>query len=100
MSLDDLRRAIDGIDDQILALLERRAEIARDVAQAKQASHDPADPHSLGHGGDDQRSIVDGFVLVRCAQLGERRRLRAVDDGLETRRDRNRVPIRLLHTQL
>ena len=45
MALDDLRRNIDAIDDEILALLEKRADIARDVARAKQdarvATYDP-----------------------------------------------------------
>lgn len=39
MSLDDLRRRIDGIDDEILALLSKRAEVVTDVARAKQAAH-------------------------------------------------------------
>jgi len=39
MALDDLRRNIDAIDDEILALLEKRADIARDVARAKQDAH-------------------------------------------------------------
>jgi chorismate mutase/prephenate dehydratase len=39
MSLDDLRRSIDGIDDEILALLEKRAAVVTDVARAKQAAH-------------------------------------------------------------
>jgi chorismate mutase/prephenate dehydratase len=39
MTLDDLRRTIDNIDDQILALLERRADVARDVAVAKRDAH-------------------------------------------------------------
>ena len=37
MSLDDLRRRIDRIDDEILALLESRADLARDVAREKRA---------------------------------------------------------------
>lgn len=45
MSLDDLRRSIDGLDDRILELLEERARIVGDVARAKQgaqiATHDP-----------------------------------------------------------
>ena len=45
MSLDDLRRSIDAVDDQILALLDRRASIVADVAREKQARglplHDP-----------------------------------------------------------
>ena len=38
MSLDDLRRRIDRIDDEILALLESRADLARDVAREKRAT--------------------------------------------------------------
>ena len=45
MSLDDLRRRIDSIDDQILALLERRADVVADIAREKQgaglAAYDP-----------------------------------------------------------
>ena len=39
MALDDLRRGIDAIDDEILALLEKRADIAREVARAKRDAH-------------------------------------------------------------
>jgi len=39
VTLDDLRRSIDTIDDQILALLEQRADVARDVAIAKRDAH-------------------------------------------------------------
>jgi chorismate mutase/prephenate dehydratase len=45
MSLDDLRRRIDAIDDEILALLESRADVAREVAREKastgSATYDP-----------------------------------------------------------
>jgi chorismate mutase/prephenate dehydratase len=45
MSLDDLRRRIDSIDDQILTLLEQRAEVVSHVARTKQDRrlpvHDP-----------------------------------------------------------
>ncbi|MGB1006964.1 MAG: chorismate mutase, partial [Thalassobaculaceae bacterium] len=34
-NLDELRREIDGIDDQLLALLGRRIEIGRAVALSK-----------------------------------------------------------------
>lgn len=36
MSLDDLRKRIDALDDQILALLDARAGVAAEVARAKQ----------------------------------------------------------------
>jgi chorismate mutase/prephenate dehydratase len=39
MSLNDLRRSVDEIDDDILALLDRRATIAREIAQAKRDAH-------------------------------------------------------------
>src|SRR5579883_367452 len=39
MSLDDLRKKIDAIDDELLALLDARATVAADVARAKQAAH-------------------------------------------------------------
>jgi len=39
MSLDDLRKRIDSIDDEILALLDQRATVVGDVARAKQATH-------------------------------------------------------------
>jgi chorismate mutase/prephenate dehydratase len=41
MSLLDLRNKIDGIDDQILALLEQRADIVAEVAAAKRATGSP-----------------------------------------------------------
>ena len=45
MSLDDLRRRIDAIDDGILALLEQRAVVVEEVAREKRAArlplHDP-----------------------------------------------------------
>lgn len=45
MSLDDLRRRIDAIDDQILTLLDQRADVVAGVAREKQARslplHDP-----------------------------------------------------------
>jgi len=40
LSLDDLRAAIDGVDDEILALLWRRAELAAAVGERKQHSAD------------------------------------------------------------
>jgi chorismate mutase / prephenate dehydratase len=39
MTLDDLRDTIDAIDDDILALLAKRASIIREVALAKQAAN-------------------------------------------------------------
>ncbi|MGC4091405.1 MAG: prephenate dehydratase [Polyangiaceae bacterium] len=51
MSIDDLRRRIDGIDDELLDLLERRAQAAREIAQAKRAegvaAHDPERERAL-----------------------------------------------------
>ncbi|MFZ5894053.1 MAG: prephenate dehydratase [Myxococcota bacterium] len=45
MSIDDLRRRIDSIDDELLELLERRALTTRDIAHEKRAAgiaaHDP-----------------------------------------------------------
>jgi chorismate mutase/prephenate dehydratase len=45
MSLEDLRRRIDAIDEQILALLEQRADVVAHVAREKEdkglAVHDP-----------------------------------------------------------
>jgi chorismate mutase/prephenate dehydratase len=41
MSLDDLRHRIDTIDDQILALLEQRAEVAASIASEKRNSSLP-----------------------------------------------------------
>jgi chorismate mutase/prephenate dehydratase len=38
-TLDDLRRSIDEIDDAILALLDQRADLARQVAKAKRETH-------------------------------------------------------------
>jgi len=51
MSLDDLRRRIDSLDDGILELLERRARVAREIAAFKQNAglpgHDPERERSL-----------------------------------------------------
>jgi chorismate mutase / prephenate dehydratase len=45
MSLDDLRRRIDALDNSVLDLLERRAQVAREIALFKQnaglPAHDP-----------------------------------------------------------
>jgi chorismate mutase/prephenate dehydratase len=41
MSLDDLRKRIDTIDDEILALLDQRATVAGDVARAKAETQAP-----------------------------------------------------------
>ena len=35
MNIDELRREIDGIDDRILTLFERRMEIAKEIGQYK-----------------------------------------------------------------
>ena len=35
MSIEDLRLRIDAIDDEILDMLDRRAHVAREIAQAK-----------------------------------------------------------------
>jgi chorismate mutase/prephenate dehydratase len=44
-SLDDIRRGIDTVDDEILALLEKRGALAAEVARAKQqAGVAPYDP--------------------------------------------------------
>lgn len=51
MSVDELRKKIDSIDDEILELLERRARVARDIAEEKRAlgvpAHDPERERSL-----------------------------------------------------
>jgi chorismate mutase/prephenate dehydratase len=59
MSLDDLRKRIDAIDDGILALLEQRADIVSGIAQAKaQAGLPVYDPER------------ERLVLERLAQKG------------------------------
>ena len=59
MNLDDLRLRIDAVDDQILALLEQRADVVSGIAQAKkEAGHPVYDP-------DRER-----LVLERLAQKG------------------------------
>ena len=35
MTIDELRQEIDGIDDKLLALFERRMEIAKEIGQYK-----------------------------------------------------------------
>jgi chorismate mutase / prephenate dehydratase len=42
MSLDELRRQVDALDERILELLSRRALVVRDIAAAKQAAQQPA----------------------------------------------------------
>jgi chorismate mutase/prephenate dehydratase len=45
MGLDDLRKTIDAIDDEVLVLLEKRAVVVGDIAEAKRvASLAPYDP--------------------------------------------------------
>jgi chorismate mutase/prephenate dehydratase len=39
MSLDDLRKRIDGVDDALLDLLNRRADLAREIAKEKLAQN-------------------------------------------------------------
>jgi len=59
MNLDDLRRRIDSIDDEILALLEERAEVVAGVARAKGEAGLPAyDPER------------ERAILERLAQRG------------------------------
>src|SRR5262249_5181407 len=38
VTLDDLRRLIDALDDEILELLEERAKVAREIGHAKRAA--------------------------------------------------------------
>lgn len=51
MSIDELRKNIDAIDDQILDLLDRRARVARTIAEEKRdqglPAHDPERERSL-----------------------------------------------------
>lgn len=42
MTLADIRRAIDGVDDQILRLLEQRIALARQTRGLKPQPRDPA----------------------------------------------------------
>ena len=57
MALDDLRRSIDSIDDQILALLEQRAGIVAHVAREKAARQIPV------HDPDREREILERLAL-------------------------------------
>jgi chorismate mutase-like protein len=41
MTLEELRGAIDGIDDRVLDLLRERAELVEKVGQVKDKSGDP-----------------------------------------------------------
>ena len=55
-SLDELRARIDGLDDRVLALLEERAGVVRDVARAKQSVGQPVwDPER-------ERALLDRLV--------------------------------------
>jgi len=51
MSIEELRRHIDAIDDELLDVLDRRAHVAREIAKAKReaglAAHDPDRERSL-----------------------------------------------------
>ena len=59
MTLDDLRCRIDSIDDQILALLEQRADVVAGIARTKKDAGLPAyDPER-------ERALLD-----RLAQRG------------------------------
>ena len=53
-SLDHLRRAIDAVDDEVLALLNRRAGLAAEVGQLKAA----AAPEALFHAPKREREIL------------------------------------------
>lgn len=59
MNLDDLRRRIDTIDDEILALLEQRADVVAAVARAKTEAGIPS------HDPERERAVLD-----RLAQRG------------------------------
>jgi chorismate mutase/prephenate dehydratase len=80
MSLEDLRHRIDAIDDQILALLEQRADIVTDVARAKRAAavtaYDPERERALldrlaqkGAGRFPRESIIAVYREVMSACL-------------------------------
>lgn len=60
MSLDDLRKRIDAVDDQLLEHLERRAQVAREIALFKQQGNLPA------HDPDRERQLFER--LERAAQ--------------------------------
>ncbi len=53
MSIDDLRGSIDAIDDEILNLLDRRAHVARDIAEEKRSTGLPA------HDPERERSVIE-----------------------------------------
>ncbi len=82
MNLDDLRLRIDAIDDEILALLERRADVVAGVARAKAeaglAAYDPARERAVlerlaqrGAGRFPRESIVAVYreVMSACLSL-------------------------------
>jgi chorismate mutase/prephenate dehydratase len=71
MSLDDLRKSIDSIDDEILALLDKRATVVGDVARAKQAAQTPTyDPER-------ERQVLDRLAS-RAGGRFPREAIRAV----------------------
>ncbi len=71
MSLDDLRKQIDTIDDRILALLEDRANVVSHVADAKRGSNAPYfNPER-------ERAVLDRLALKGAGKF-PREAIRAV----------------------
>ena len=71
MSLDDLRKSIDSIDDEILLLLDKRATVVGDVARAKKAAQTPTyDPER-------ERQVLDRLAS-RAGGRFPREAIRAV----------------------
>ena len=64
--LDDLRRRIDGLDDQIITLLNQRAEVVRQIGQRKGASGTPT------YAPDREREILDRLKQANTGPLSER----------------------------
>jgi chorismate mutase/prephenate dehydratase len=72
MSLPDLRKRIDDVDDQLLSLLAQRADIAHAIADAKRAAH-----ASAFHDPDRERRVLDR-VATRGAGLFPKDSIRVV----------------------
>lgn len=62
MSIEDLRGRIDAIDDELLDLLDRRAHVAREIAQAKREAGLPA------HDPERERSLLERVERLHAAR--------------------------------
>jgi chorismate mutase/prephenate dehydratase len=67
-TLEELRRDIDGIDDQLIELLNRRAIIAREIGKMKTLSQPQAKELRVA---DREREILERLARVNKGPLSE-----------------------------